>query len=153
MRFIDADALYGKLYPLDLVDKRLYTINAKAVEDSIAKIPTADVVPRSEYDAVVSEVERLKKENEKLTINMNAYGLTAKRLKEDVERWRRNLEAVLEERAEEKSEVAREIFEEIENMISPMLGLEDDKEYVAILSTTFAELKKKYTEGDRDGRI
>ena len=44
------------------------------------------------------------------------------------------------------SEVAREIFEEIENSISPMLGLEDDKESVAILATTFAELKKKYTE-------
>lgn len=43
-----------------------------------------------------------------------------------------------------KSEVAREIFEEIESIISPMLGLEDDKEYVAILTTTFAELKKKY---------
>jgi hypothetical protein len=47
-----------------------------------------------------------------------------------------------------KSEVAREIFEEIENSTSPMLGLEDDKEYVAILATTFAELKKKYTEGE-----
>lgn len=43
-----------------------------------------------------------------------------------------------------QDEVAREIFTEIENSISPMLGLEDDKEYVAILATTFAELKKKY---------
>lgn len=47
-RYIDADVLYGKLYPLDLVDKKLYTINAKAVADAIAKTPTADVAPKSE---------------------------------------------------------------------------------------------------------
>lgn len=43
-RYIDADKLYKKLYPLDLADKRKYTINAKAVADAIANIPTADVV-------------------------------------------------------------------------------------------------------------
>lgn len=43
-RYIDADALYKKLYPLDLADKRKYTINAKAVADAIANTPTADVV-------------------------------------------------------------------------------------------------------------
>lgn len=43
-RHIDADALYQKLYPLDLADKRKYTINAKAVADAIASTPTADVV-------------------------------------------------------------------------------------------------------------
>ena len=46
-----------------------------------------------------------------------------------------------------KCEVAREIFEEIEMRVSPMLGLEDDKEYASILAADFAELKKKYTEG------
>ena len=57
-RYIDADILYGKIYPLDLVDKRLYTINAKAVEDAIAKTPTADVAPKSE---VIDEfVDRIK---------------------------------------------------------------------------------------------
>lgn len=62
MRYIDADALYKKLYPLDLADKRKYTINAKAVADAIANIPTADVVPRSEVALKVIEEfsERLK---------------------------------------------------------------------------------------------
>ena len=61
------------------------------------------------------------------------------------------LEGASVEDVSPKSEVAREIFEEIESTISPMLGLEDDKEYVAILGTTFAELKKKYTgEGDEN---
>jgi chromosome segregation ATPase len=52
---------------------------------------TSDVVPRS-------EVELLKADNEQLTINMNAYGLTAKRLAEEnesleieLENMRRNL--------------------------------------------------------------
>lgn len=49
-----------------------------------------------------------------------------------------------------RAEIAREIFDEIENSISPMLGLEDDKEYVAILATTFAELKNKYTGESHD---
>ena len=51
-RYIDADALYNKLYPLDLVDKKTYAINAKAVADAIAKTPTADVVARAEYNRV-----------------------------------------------------------------------------------------------------
>ena len=55
-RYIDADALYKKLYPLDLADKRKYTINAKAVADAIANIPTADVVPRAEVDTLQAEI-------------------------------------------------------------------------------------------------
>jgi hypothetical protein len=43
-RYIDAEALYNKLYPLDLVDKKTYAINAKAVADAIAKTPTAENV-------------------------------------------------------------------------------------------------------------
>ena len=61
--------------------------------------------------------------------------------KSEVERWRRNLEAVLEERAETKAEVAREIFEEIEKFMD-----EDDGLSVFMTRTEFFELKKKYTE-------
>ena len=42
-RYIDAEALHKKIYPLDLVDKRNYSINAKAVEKAIFEMPTADV--------------------------------------------------------------------------------------------------------------
>lgn len=57
-RYIDADALIKKIFPYDVVDKKCYTINAKAVEDAIAKTPTADVAPKSE---VINEfVERVK---------------------------------------------------------------------------------------------
>lgn len=56
-RYIDADALYKKLYPLDVVDKRLYTINAKAVADAIDNAPTADVVPKSEVEVLIKSVD------------------------------------------------------------------------------------------------
>lgn len=36
-------------------------------------------------------IDRLKKQNEKLTVNMNAYGLTAKNLAEENERLRAEL--------------------------------------------------------------
>ena len=47
-RYIDADALYEKIYPLDLADKRRYAINAQVVADAINNAPTADVVPWDE---------------------------------------------------------------------------------------------------------
>jgi hypothetical protein len=65
-RYIDANMLLKKIYPLDLVDKRLYTINAKAVEDAIAKTPTADVVPKSEYIQQIAEVQGLRAELEEV---------------------------------------------------------------------------------------
>ena len=51
-RYIDANALYEKIYPLDLADKRRYAINAQVVADAINNAPTADVVPRDEYEAL-----------------------------------------------------------------------------------------------------
>ena len=61
-RYIDADALYEKLNPLDLVDKRLYTINAKAVADAIAKTPTADVAPKSEVERLYYNLQAVLEE-------------------------------------------------------------------------------------------
>ena len=47
-RYIDANALIKKIFPYDIVDKKDYSINAKAVADAIDNIPTADVVPRAD---------------------------------------------------------------------------------------------------------
>ena len=94
-RYIDADALYKKLYPLDLADKRTYTINAKAVADAIANIPTADVVPKS-------EVEYWKKQCFYACMHNGCLDF-----------------------AKIKAEVAREIFEEIERTLKseiPFIG-------------------------------
>jgi hypothetical protein len=49
MRYIDADALIKKIYPIGIGDGK-YTINAKAVKLAIDNAPTADVVPKSEVD-------------------------------------------------------------------------------------------------------
>lgn len=106
-------------------------------------MPTADVVPKSEV--------------EKLTINMNAYGLTAKRLAEEnesleieLENMRRNLgdaregwndaeceverlRKALDEYEETsglkqaKAEVAKKIFEEIDTIFSEHYGKASEK--------------------------
>ena len=55
-RYIDADELYKKIFPLDVVDKRRCSINAKAVAEAIVGMPTADVAPRVEW---ISVEERL----------------------------------------------------------------------------------------------
>lgn len=43
-RYKDADALIKTIFPYDVVDKKFYSINAKAVYDAINNAPTADVV-------------------------------------------------------------------------------------------------------------
>lgn len=58
MRYIDAEALYKKIFPFDLVDQKLYTINAKAVANAIDNAPTADVAPKSEVaNEVIDDIE------------------------------------------------------------------------------------------------
>jgi hypothetical protein len=78
------------------------------------------------------EVERLKKESEKLTINMNAYGLAAIRL------------------AEENREIAKEIFTAIEFEIH---NLDFDREETRAIAIegVIANLKREYTEGESNG--
>ena len=96
-------------------------------------MPTADVVPKSEYDAVVSAVDNSTKEFLKLH---DAY----QEAKREVDRLKYNLKAVLEEIPETKAEVARGIFEEIENRAIGFGAC-----FVEMTRTTFDEIKKKYT--------
>ena len=58
-RYIDADKLIDKIFPIGLIDDGNYTINAKAVKVAIDKMPTADVVPKSEVNKWVRECEEL----------------------------------------------------------------------------------------------
>lgn len=75
-----------------------------------------------------SEIERLEKDNKKLTINMNAFGLTAIRQKE------------------EKDALAREIFKEIEKLAYRFMN---DNHYIfPDMVWDIDELKKKYTESE-----
>lgn len=129
------------------------------IRKDVDNIPAADVVSKSEVadlqDALKCEKETNKhlndeyialiKENEKLTINMNAYGLAAKTLKE------------------EKDALAMEIFEGIAEIFNKRIAFYTDmakqskfteKHYAEtmiknceIYLQEIAELKKKYTEG------
>ncbi|MBQ8245772.1 MAG: hypothetical protein IJZ42_01425 [Lachnospiraceae bacterium] len=58
-RYINADKLIKKIFPLGLVDDGKYTINAKAVKMAIDKAPTADVVPKSEVEKIFEEIEAM----------------------------------------------------------------------------------------------
>ena len=74
-RYIDADALIKKIFPYDGVDKRHYSINAKAIYDAINAAPTADIVSTSQvYGAVIAEIA------EKLKHNNTIFGNCASRL-------------------------------------------------------------------------
>ena len=161
------DEYIKREYALDAV---LFALAGTGLQSTaiyaIRDVPTADVVPKSEYDAVVSAVDNSTKEflklhdayqNAKAEVErlegelivertrrenaVNAYHDT----KSEVDRWRRNLEAVLEERAETKSEVAREIFAEIERLCDAHLYWNNCS---IIQRDDIAELKKKYTENE-----
>jgi hypothetical protein len=58
MAYIDREALIKKIFPYDVVDKKCYTINAKAIYEEIKNAPTCDVVPRSEVEKAKQEVAR-----------------------------------------------------------------------------------------------
>lgn len=54
-RYIDADKLTNKMFPIGLVDNGNYTINAKAIKAAIDRTPTADVAPKSEVAREIFE--------------------------------------------------------------------------------------------------
>ena len=119
----------------------------------ICNLPTADVVPKSEYDWVVSAVDNSTNEFLKLhddyqkqkveTDKWKQLFYDAKKLID--ENSQRALKVTLEEIEKAKAEVAREIFAEIE---SKKMFLKDcvGNMGVVVLFKDISELKKKYTE-------
>ncbi len=97
-----------------------------AIRDIIAVItPTADVVPKSEDDEIVSAAAKFT-------------------LAEQEARYKALM-------AEHDREVAREIFEEIENALNLSKCYGDSGVYFEHnVETDIAELKKKYTEEKKD---
>ena len=123
MRYIDADALIKKIFPYDGVDKKGYSINAKAVADAIANIPPADVVTKREVFLASSD-------SMNMLIECHGYALTHD--------------------ADVKRDAAREIFAEIETECQWHM---DAYKYSSFgesimrnVIKSIAELKKKYTE-------
>jgi hypothetical protein len=122
-------------YPYDIAGKTATAI--KMIED----LPSADVVPKSEVESIITLNSQLearvfvqRKEIERLTINMNAYGLAVKRL------------------AEERTE----IFEKVEKIILDNTYPDFNREHKPVNIwkakdgyDALDELKKKYTEGEQ----
>lgn len=145
-RYIDADALIEYIQETicakcgDISDG----IKCKScgIDDTLyflENAPTADVVPKSEYDAVVSAVDNSTKEFLKLHDDYQKQKVEIEALKDEVKRYKRyyfhhDYDKMI---AEAKAEVAREIFDEIERIF-------DGKKYVPYPLDAIAELKKKY---------
>ena len=62
-RYIDADALKERLYAISVVSDDLYGMGINRgldrAETAIDMMPTADVVPKSEYDEVLANWQKL----------------------------------------------------------------------------------------------
>lgn len=68
-------------------------------------------------------IDRLKKQNEKLTVNMNAYGLTAKRLGEENERLHASCTELTQNLHECKADTVRKMQEGVTPIIDELIEL------------------------------
>ena len=159
-RYIDADALleHYKRVLEHAQTSGMYN-HAKLYERFILSIKdatTADVAPNSE----VENYKQIAEYQQKLA--MDRY-FEIKRLEEEIETLKDNTEhlAVMLEEAKQayanyeetsglkqaKQEVAREIFEEIEKYVEvALMNGHIETPILCIGHSTFAKLKKKYTE-------
>lgn len=157
MRFIDADVLIEVLeaWKRDCAECDYESEAGQVIFDCICQIqdtPTADVVPKSEVEKLNKELDELAEEHidlivekdhlfdevERLTYLLHCYALQYGTVKDQ--------QAVIDKA---KAEVAREIFEEIESLLKRTC----EKGYRGSISDLFAELKKKYTEGEPNGHV
>ena len=163
MRYIDADALIKKIYPMGIGDGK-YILNAKAVKLAIDNAPTADVVPKSEHETLKKlldktedelynargDVERLQAELDDFKVRSNATckacGQTTSKAIEDLQNKLFNA----------KADVAK-IFAEIDKTLDKARRkYRDVLDHNGVIYTNYAraiiaELKKKYTESEADG--
>lgn len=110
--------------------------------EQVKDTPTADVVPKSEVEKqklevwrLQGEVERLKKENETLTIKCNGWHLAAKRVGEDLQ----NARAEVLEEIESLAKIYT--FPVVKNGIVEIVK----EPFWCIEPSDFETLKKKYT--------
>ena len=121
-------------YPYDIAGKTATAI--KMIED----LPRADVVPKSEYDAVVSAVDNSTKEFLKLHDEYQGANAEIERLKHILDCYALQYGTVIEQQAvidKTNQEFASEIFAEIEKLHLHITNEFDLRRY--------NELKKKYT--------
>lgn len=144
-RYVEVDALKATIKANDWSNPAVPNV----VNMIIDRLPTADVAPRSEVEALEKEIDRLKKILDYYALQ---YG-TVKSQQQVIDRA--------------KSEVAREIFGEIEAQINALeynartprktvsvdeLKAQMDWVLREVIPGTLAKIKQKYTEGE-DGKM
>ena len=176
-RYIDADKLIEK-YERVIKDPwnkssapSSWASAWECVIADIDDIPTADVVPKSEYDAVVSAVDNSAKEFLKLHDEYQSANAEIERLKHILDCYALQYGTVKEQQDvidKANQEFAREIFEEIEEDIDIKISVTKEFLYKkggrtagkTIFQTRlnllnewdefFSELKKKFTEANNE---
>ena len=145
-RYADIDAILSAL-PDDLP----YKASVKRV---LMQAPEADVVPRSEYDAVVSAVDNSTKEFLKLHDKYQDIKREAENYKSIAEYQQKlsidryfEIKQLKQELDRAKADVAREIFEELEKFVSVRIKVDGVIRYD--IRDKFIKVKKKYTEGEK----
>mgnify|MGYP003300668794 CR=1 FL=1 len=131
-RYIEEEAI---IKAIDESGQRygITTANQCNFKEIVRKIPTADVVPKSEVDF--------------LRASQNLHEAEFNEIKAELELRNSEIETLKARLEVSKSEVAMEIFEEIEKVaFTYYIDKETDKAYRAVELAFIAELKKKYTE-------
>ena len=111
-------------------------------KDRLLDARTADVIPKSEVERLNKELDELAEEHSDLIVEKDQLFDIAEKQKIEIESLKIANEKMYSAIEETKAEVEREIFEEIEHEMFIC-----DPDY-SQLYHKFAELKKKYTEGE-----
>lgn len=167
--YIEREALMGVLddakYAVPSNDfQRGVNASVEVLTKEVKYLPTADVVPKSDYDAVVSAVDNSTKEFLKLHDTYQEQKAEIERLNQILDSYALQYGTVTVKQAvmdKAKAEVAREIFAEIEERLLPSNtsgeyrgdSIEWFDYYDLHLAEDIAELKKKYTEGEPNGHV
>ena len=152
-RYIDADKFAERIK----VSPAFRNINdgfwlQRVVLDLLNNMPTADVAPKSEVAILTAQNMALEIAKNDLQHRLNTYIGVENILKDNMGEL---IKAAINGA---KQEVAREIFEEIDKILNESRQGEYSKEFGFlnrvsyngyVLGKGLAELKKKYTEGDK----
>ena len=133
----------------------------------VDNLPTADVVPKSEVEKLNKELDELAEEHSDLIVEKDQLFVIAEMQKIEIEALKIANEKMYAAIEATKADVASEILAEIENILDPMIQLNyaisvqhaDPIERAKAISAEqalrafrdyVAELKKKYTESEKE---
>lgn len=151
-RYINLDVIIAKLDADTEDPNEMFPIHW--IKTFLNMQPTANVVANSEYYAVVSAVDNIKKEFLKLHDQYQEQKTEIERLERICNSYALQYGTVRDQQKvidKAKDEVAKEIFEEIEKILDRNHFDTPFEYYAGYLSSPIRSLKKKYTEGESNG--